>query len=185
MAATITNTYTEDERNSAIFEVLIRVSGGASVARALREARDEGKIVPSDRVFWTWHFRDEQLQHDLARARQNGVEVHLDECKEIADNANADAYIEYRQDGTPVAKVDGEAISRSRLRFDARIKLAQMIAPRKYGPKLDMTTDGQALTGVSEAQRAAKAAALFREIKRLPAPEKPVISDRVKALFDD
>lgn len=74
---------------------------------------------------------DRDLRDNLARARENGVEAHLEEIVSIAD----------RED----LKADDK-----RVRVDARVKRAQMIAPRKYGPKLDVTSGNEPLRNVSD-----------------------------------
>lgn len=180
MAAPISTTYTPEERKNAINHVLGQVASGESVAAALRNSAPCD--LPSAYTFWQWHLQDEQLQIDLARARLNGVEVHMEALVDIADEANADVYIDHRADGTPVARIDGEAIARSKLKIEARIKRAQMIAPRKYGLKLDMTSDGQQIGAVNEAQRIAKAAALMRQAKHATI-DQPVITDRLRDIL--
>jgi hypothetical protein len=181
MAAPISTTYNPEQRKNAISEVLIRVSEGASAARALREAREDGKIVPSDRVFWSWHFNDEQLQQDLARARLNGVEVHVDQALDVASTPMRGEVRVTKPDGRVEVRTE-DMLGHRRLQVDTLLKRAQMIAPRKYGPKLDMTSDGQPLGGATEAQRIAKAAALMRQAKTITINQ-PVLSDRVKDLL--
>ena len=153
------------------------------MARVLREGHPE-IAIPASGVFWTWHLHDENLQSDLARARLNGVEAHMEDIVDIADTANGDAYIDTRADGTSVARIDGEAIARSKLKIDARIKRAQMIAPRKYGPKIDMTSDGKQLgDNGSEATRIAKAAALMRQVKQITI-DNPKVASRLQDMLD-
>lgn len=171
MAAPISTTYDAQERAIVIEWVLSQVASGESVAGAFRSGKEAGIQMPALPVFWIWHLKDEQLQTALARARLNGVEVHMEDIVDIADEANADAYVDYAKDGTAVARIDGEAIARSKLKIEARIKRAQMIAPRKYGPKLDMTSDGKALNAgeLTPEQRAARLNAIVAMARIKPA----------------
>jgi hypothetical protein len=160
--------------------VLAEVATGRSVSRILAE--DDGMPAPSQ--FWRWGFQDEDYQIKLTRAREFGVEVLLDEIEDIADDSSSDVYIDYvgkGDDRNPVAKVDGDVIRRASLRIETRIKKAQMLAPRRYGPRVDVTSGGeklepgqvndnrlQAIVGVVAQRKAAKA---------LPKPEEETDND--------
>jgi len=160
MAAPISTTYTQEERDAIITHVVEQVATGRAIVTVLRD--DEGMC--SERAFFKWVFNDEDVEQRLARARELGVEARL---------AQVDAIV----DGDDVVSTDGlsgDALARAlwrnnpkmqRLRYDARIKLAQMLKPKKYGPKLDLTTDGNALNKppVDDAERAA---ALLRSVEQ-------------------
>lgn len=133
--------YGPEEKQKIIDFVLAQTAAGIPISRTLRE--NEG--MPVATTFWKWHFDDVDLQQKVARAREHGVEALLDEARDIVDNPNGDAYLDYDRHGKPVAKIDGEAIARSRLRAETRIKMAQMIQPRKYGAKVDITSGGDKL----------------------------------------
>lgn len=136
------------QREKIITHVLAELAGGRAVSRILRE--DEGMCPKS--TFWNWCFADENLMGKVARARESGVESIMDETLEIADDRSRDTV--KAKDGSDVA--DTEWITRSRLRVDTRFKYAQMIAPRKYGPKLDLTSDGERIglpAAIEEARR--------------------------------
>jgi len=81
------------------------------------------------------------LQYTYARQLQQ--EVNLDDCVQIADDGRNDFMLRKKNEGwEPVA--DYEAINRSRLRIDTRLKMAEKLAPKKYGPKIDLNHGGQA-----------------------------------------
>lgn len=167
--------YSPEAKEQIKQHVLIEVATGRSVRRIIRE--DDG--LCSERVFWQWHLEDEEFQQQLGRARQLGQEALLDDVHDIIDDATNDVYIEYNKDGDPVAKLDGDSIARARLRAEYRVKMAQMLNPKKYGAKVDVTSGGEKLpagqvnqtkidaliaVGVSRALKA-------REQQALPAPE--------------
>lgn len=129
------------DRDKALPEIYGEVASGRSLDNVLS---DEG--MPSPSTFWRWHMDDENIRDNLARARENGVERHMGEIVRISD------------------EVDEDPASR-RVRIDARVKAAQMIAPRKYGPKLDVTSGGERVEADPVA-RATRIAAIFAEIEK-------------------
>jgi len=80
-----------------------------------------------------------------------------------------------------IKKVDGEdeivgeieetrredMLGHRKLQVETRIKYAQMIAPRKYGPKLDLTTDNKPISSdiADVAARTASLLAMAKERK--------------------
>lgn len=149
--------YSPEEKQQIVDHVCEQISSGRALTRILQE--DEG--LCSIAVFIRWQRIDEELRSQVERAREDGAQTILDEILEIADNDNADVYIETKDDGTKVAKIDGEAIQRSKLRVYAREKYAQMIAPRRFGQKLDLTSGGD----------------------KLPAPQPVLVDNRVQSLL--
>lgn len=125
--------------------------------------REDG--MPSSGTFWTWHFADEELQSDLAAARRLGVEALLDEARVIADGDDVDiaGAAPGREFAAAMTKAD---VKRAKLRVDTRIKMAQMLAPRKYGPKLDVTTDGDKLPGDAPADTATRVVTILDAVAK-------------------
>ena len=168
--------YTPEQRSEMVAHILAEVSAGRAVSRVLRE--DAG--MPSPRQFWTWHFGDDDLQQKLARARLNGVEAIMDEAKDIADTPLMGETVTFERDpehqkdideghkvtslvGTPyegmIVKARREdMLGHRKLQVETRFKYAQMIAPRKYGPKIDVTSDGKAISLSAEVEAARKRA---------------------------
>lgn len=73
------------------------------------------------------------------------AENMFDEMEEIADNGTNDYIKRINNDGSEYEVVNTENIQRSRLRVDTRKwKLSKML-PKKFGDKLDVTSDGKAL----------------------------------------
>lgn len=78
-----------------------------------------------------------------ARARELQAELLADEIIEIADDTSNDTLTS--DEGKEYA--NSEWINRSRLRVDARKWKASKLAPKKYGDKLDISSeDGLGLT---------------------------------------
>lgn len=116
------------------------VKGERGVSRILRE--DEG--MPSTYTWFMW-LDDEEIAKRVERARELASTTLIEEALEIADNDNADVYIVEDKDGVPRAKIDGEAIQRSKLRIYAREMLATKLAPKRFGSKVDVTSGNEPL----------------------------------------
>jgi hypothetical protein len=113
------------DRDTVLPHIYGEVASGRSLDSVLRQ--DEG--MPSPATFWRWHMADAEIRDNLARARENGVEIIMDECLEIADDESDED--------------TGVTVQRAKLRVETRLKYAQMIAPRKYGPRVDhVSSDG-------------------------------------------
>lgn len=140
MAAPISTTYTFEERENIIAHVLAEIATGRALSRILRE--DKG--MPVSTTWWRWHSEDEELQHKVARAREAGVEALMMETIDIADTQEVGQRVTTKPDGT-IETVEEDMIAHRKLRIESRFKYAQMIAPRKYGPKVDVTSGGEAL----------------------------------------
>jgi len=149
--------YSDEEKCEVIAFVLVMVASGVFVSRIFKkyETTLNGVKLPAVTTFWRWIFEDDMLpaiatqpgqqtsqglSDKLVRARESGIEALLDECVDIADEAEAD------NDSDDVPR--SEVIQRSRLRVDTRIKLAQMLKPKSYSPKLDVTTGGEKIQSV-------------------------------------
>jgi hypothetical protein len=114
--------------------------------------------MPDASTIWRWHFADPELREKVAEARANGVEAMLDEAIEIADDGRNDWVEKPRKDegDEPEYAFNKENVLRSKLRFDARVKAAQMLKPKTYGPKLDLTSGGDKIGLASEIEASRK-----------------------------
>lgn len=117
----------------------------AENGKGLRTLCAENDHWPSVTTILSWLIKHEEFQTLYARAKELQAEHMAEEILDISDEENGDAYIEYDKDGNPVAKLDGQAVQRSKLRVDTRKWLMAKLAPRKYGDKLDVTSGGEAL----------------------------------------
>lgn len=86
-----------------------------------------------------------------ARACIMRAERVNDEIMEIADNDDNDTKLITLPSGEVIEKENKEFIQRSRVRIDARKWWLSKTNPKKYGDKLDITTDNKAIdnAGVS------------------------------------
>lgn len=114
------------------------------------------------------HFADM-----YAQAKEAQADFMLEECSEIADDGSADYVVRTGRDGREDLVVDQEALGRSRLRVDTRLKVIEKLAPRKYGAmaKIELTGTLNVNTMTDE-EIAAELAALAAS-GVLSAPEEP------------
>ena len=133
------------DRDKAIPIILAGVASGKALDAVLKDNPD----LPSASTFWRWHMEDESLRDNLARARENGVEVHMDEALLIADTPMEGTVVTRKRDrdGNEYDEVRREdMLGHRKLQIETRIKRAQMIAPRKYGPRVDVTSGGDKIS---------------------------------------
>ena len=149
-------TYSQAERDRILDHVCDQLATGRALSRILRE--DEGLCNPS--TLLDWQEKDDDVARKVTRARELGVATLLDETLKIADTHEKGIVRIIKPDGT-VEEREEDMLGHRKLRIHARHEYARMIAPRKYGPKLDVTSGGE----------------------KLPAPATPVLVDaRIQSL---
>lgn len=87
----------------------------------------------------SWERLEPEHATNSARAREVGCHALADECLEIADESSSD----YMQRGD-VEVTNNEAIQRSRLRIDTRMRLIGKWLPNIYGEKVAVGGDPDA-----------------------------------------
>lgn len=129
--------YTQDIAD----EICARIMGGEGLIAICRDDH-----MPSRQTVHTWLSKDEH-KHFLdkyEKARNEQAEFLVEEIIDIADNS-IDDYKQVEVNGQVFDKANTEHIQRSRLRVDTRKWYASKVLPKKYGEKLDVTTDGKPL----------------------------------------
>ena len=104
--------------------------------------------MPDKSTVLRWLQNDElpEFRDQYARARELQAETLLDEVLEIADDESNDMV-----DGANGLTGNAVAVSRSRVRIDARKWAMSKLAPKKYGDKLDVTSGGEKIpSGIVE-----------------------------------
>lgn len=106
------------DRDGLLETIYSEVAKGSSLWKVLLA---DG--MPDYTTVMRWQRENDEICNNLAQARADGVEAHLEQIIEISEDKTDD----------PASR---------RVRIDARIKLAQMMGPRKYHPKLDIKHEG-------------------------------------------
>ncbi len=122
-----------------------RIAAGESLRAICR-----GDEMPDLTTVMEWRLRDrEGFSQQYAQAREIQAEVFGDELQEIVDDGTNDwMEIRDKKDAVIGWRVNGEAVQRSRLRFDARRWWMSKVLPKQYGEKLTVAGDPNAPLGV-------------------------------------
>lgn len=119
-------------------EICKRISEGEPLRSICRDDH-----MPAWRTFYDWVRDDEDLSARIAHARELGYEAIAEDTLGIADDCTND-YMERNGGDTPGYATNGEAIQRSKLRIETRLKLLSKWSPKKYGDRIQ-----QEITSVS------------------------------------
>lgn len=116
-----------------------------SAGKSLRTVCDSDDMPHRSTVF-RWIREHEEFRDQYARAKEEASDAFVEEILDIADNGTNDWNERYDKEGNFVGwQVNGEHIQRSRVRIDTRKWIAGKLKPKKYGDKLDLTSDGEKL----------------------------------------
>jgi hypothetical protein len=99
----------------------------------------------SRKTVYAWLDKKENIEfrNNYADARARQADYYAQEIIEIADDSSGDMIT----DNEGNERFDSEFAARSRIRIDARKWYASKVAPKKYGDKLDVTSDGEKIEG--------------------------------------
>lgn len=118
----------------------------STTSKGLRALCKEDRKFPGLSTLMTWLRENEEFQKQYARAREEQADMLADEIIEIADKARKTTTIqESTAFGGTTTTIKSDNYNRSRLQIDARKWKASKLAPKKYGDKLDLTSDGKEL----------------------------------------
>lgn len=129
--------YSDDEIKSIFNIICDRIIDGESVKTILKD-----KDMPSSKTFWKWLDEDKDKVNQYARAKEIYADKVFEDIVLIADGTNEDVYVD--EDG--IEQTNHNIIQRDRLRIDARKWHLSKLNPKKYGDKIDMTSNGQTIT---------------------------------------
>lgn len=103
--------------------------------------------MPNASTIYLWLLDEDKKEFfkQYARAKDAQAELMFDELLEIADNSEHDILVRENADGGEYEVPNHEFIQRSRLRVDTRKWYLSKVLPKKFGDKLDLTSDGEKL----------------------------------------
>ena len=125
-----------------LFDVICdKIASGRSL-RSICD--DEG--MPTVSGVMKWLSDKPEIVEQYTRAREIQAETIFDELLDIVDDASNDWMLSNKPDSASWS-VNGEHISRSRLRWDARRWHLSKMIPKKYGDKThtDITSNGNTI----------------------------------------
>lgn len=121
--------------------VAMAILEGLSNGLALKAICAE-ESMPERWIVYAW-LRDDSKVVDIGGVSEKFSHLYNRACEEKAD-ALADE-LQMLADESDLSK---EAILKARLQVDTRKWIASKLKPRKYGDRLDMTSDGEKLDGL-------------------------------------
>lgn len=89
--------------------------------------------MPNRSTFFYWLQQYPQLRPKYEAAVEARADAFIDEVNDIADDAANDWMEVEDRNGKTRMVLDKEHVMRSRLRVEARFRMAEMTAPQKYG----------------------------------------------------
>ena len=121
--------YSEEQKKEIIERIFSNIEDGISTRKSIVNNNI------SSSTFFRWIDDNEELSKQYARACELRAEFLLDEIMEIVDDNSRDKIY---NEITGAEITNGEAIQRSRLRYDARKWLISKLHPKKYGDKIEV-----------------------------------------------
>lgn len=94
--------------------------------------------MPDCSTVFRWLRQYEEFHKQYADAKQESADAMAEEILDLSDEAKTDAM-------TVDPKAAGAVVQAARLRVDTRKWLMSKMKPKKFGDKLDLTTDGKEL----------------------------------------
>lgn len=128
--------YSQDEIEEK-FALIIKdiEENGKAIRNAIK-----GYGMPDITTFYKWLREDEDKAKRYARACEARADSIFEEILEIADKQGQDVEGE-DQFGNPI--INHNVIQRNRLQIDARKWVLAKLNPKKFGDKVDVTTQGE------------------------------------------
>ena len=159
-------------------ELCERLAENAGSLRRVCAAAD----MPLERTVRRWCVENPDFESAYARAKLMGIDASIDETLDIADDASNDWMERLGKEGQPVGwQVNGDHVTRSRLRIETRRWIAERTAAKKYGTKtgVDLTSSDGSMATTDATQRATRAAALLKLAQARKALDEVDIDDLV------
>lgn len=92
---------------------------------------------------YKWLDQNPEFVNKYARAREAQADFLADEILAIADDSTNDTETRFGASGESYEVENKEWTARVKLRLEARKWIASKLKPKKYGDKIDLTTDGE------------------------------------------
>jgi len=110
--------------------------------------------MPSAVSVYAWLDKPEHADflNRYTQARERQAETFIDQCVDIADASERDTIVKTTKNGNEFEAPDHEWITRSRLRVETRLKLAEKLWPKKYLPanRQELTINKPAIPDISD-----------------------------------
>lgn len=131
--------YLEEDKDQIFKSIISYIENGASLRSVLRKDN-----MPSSSTFFIWIEEDIEKSKQYVRATEKRAESIFEDILSIVDENTNDVIT--LEDGREI--VNNDVIQRARLRMDARKWMLGKMHPKKYGDKIDVTSDGQKIQSI-------------------------------------
>lgn len=105
----------------------------ATNPKSIQKLCGENPDWPCFQTIYEWRIKVPSFGEMYLRAKQNQIEILVDQILEISDDSSEDTITRMNKMGDEYEACNSEWINRSRLRVDSRKWLAAKLAPRIYG----------------------------------------------------
>ena len=122
----------------AFDEIIGLLEKGDSLSDVLKQNKD----YPSRPTFYKFLKGNDDCFNKYARATKMRADFLFDQILEIADKQDKDVVIS--KEGIEV--INHNLVNRNRLQIDSRKWVLSKMNPKKYGEKLDVTSDGEQIS---------------------------------------
>lgn len=85
-----------------------------------------------------WRKKHPEFEAQYMMARELQAEALFEEMLDIADDSRNDWVERERKDGSTFIALNTEAVQRSKLRLDLRLKMLERMNPSRYGAKVQL-----------------------------------------------
>lgn len=135
----------DDEKKKEVVEYILDeiIHANLSLRKASRKALGHFKLDALSHTSVQEWIDKLGYSDQYARAREQRADNIFEEILDIVDCEDHDIGVD--DNGNP--RVNNDVIQRDKLRVDARKWMLGKMAPKKYGDKLDITSDGEKVEG--------------------------------------
>jgi len=131
--------YSEKQKIQLINTICEKISEGMALRTILKS-----KDMPDSVTFYKWIDADKNKLKQYVRATSERHNSIFEDIMEIADNQYKDVII--TEEGKEIT--NHNVINRARLRIDSRKWMLSKLEPKKYGEKLDLSSDDGTMTPI-------------------------------------
>lgn len=123
-------------------KIATEICANIALGNSLRSVLKKNGMPAMSTVF-KWLSEHQEFSEQYAHACEERSEAMAEDILDIADDGTNDWMEVERKDGSTYEMFNKEAAQRSKLRIETRKWLMSKMKPKKYGEKLDLTSDGK------------------------------------------
>lgn len=131
-------TYSENEKQAIFEDILDEIIDGRAIRNILKD-----KGMPRALSFFQWLKSNKEWQEQYSYACELRQELLFEKMLEIAENPEQGEEITMDHNGTKIVQKD--MIQHRNLKVNTLKWQLAKLNPKKYGDKVDLTTDGEKL----------------------------------------